>query len=72
MIFRPMILELAKRWEWSIPRDGYMSNLFKLIRKETNVVIWMASIIQGKATMDRFEWLAAVERSDKIKFATWA
>lgn len=54
--------------EWSIPRNGYMSNLFKLIRKETNVVIWMAGIIRGKATMDRFEWLAGVERSDKIKF----
>ena len=43
--------------------------MFELAREEqTNIIIWPVGIIQGKATIDVFEWLVAVERGGKIGF----
>ena len=45
--------------------------MFEFVRKEeTNVVIWVVRIIQCKAAMDGFEWLLAIERTDKDYFGT--
>ena len=36
--------------------------------EETDIGIWMVSIIKGKSTMHRFERFAAVERKNEIVF----
>ena len=43
--------------------------MFELVREEeTDIIVWLVGIIQGKATVDGFDGLVAIERDDNIHF----
>jgi hypothetical protein len=61
MIFCQCLFSWPRDWNGRFQGTGQF-NMFKLVREEvTNIVIWLVDIIQGKVTMDGFEWYIATE-----------